>query len=484
MQIVNPTPARPSTSPPLPPVHTNPQDVNIPDTLVIPRWLIRVAGVLAVLACAVFAGLFPNRAIFLLTLPALPTVFMLLAKYQQASMALLIIGSLIIPYGVGTGSESKINTGMLVLGGLVALWFVEAIMRRTLSVQRHPTTLPLVLFLIIAVVSFVSGQLTWFPNVPPPPMRAQLGGLGLFFFAAGAFWLGAFRVRKLSWLQLMLWTFFGVGAVWVFGYLIPSTRSTVDFLFEKTSSGATGSVFWIWLIALAAGQALINTRLNRWLRVGLLVLVGCSLYMTLGLFRGWTSGWLPAVCGLGVVVWLGVPRVRLPIVIVIAIIVFIQGLALVDSVRNEGDNAYSVLSRIAAFFTLWELIQYNPLLGFGPSNYYFYTPLFNILGYTNLNFNSHNNYVDLVAQTGFLGLGAFLWFAAVASRYTLKVSQRVPKDFPRAFAISAFGAWVGTLVSGAFGDWFLPFVYNIGFAGFRSSVLACSSWVALSRWIA
>jgi O-antigen ligase len=370
---------------------------------------------------------------------------------------------------------------MLVVAGLIVLWLVEGIMRRTLSVQKHPTTLPLVIFLIITVVSFVGGQITWFPNVPPAPIRAQLGGLGLFFFAAGAFWLGAFRVRHLSWLHIMLWTFFGIGAIWVFGYLNLSTRSTVNFLFEKTSSGATGSVFWIWLIALASGQGLMNHQLNRWLRLALLVLVGCSLYMTLGLFRGWTSGWLPAVCGLGVVVWLSAPRLRPLIVVAVIGIVVARGVALIDSIQNEGDNAYSVLSRIAAFFTLWELIQYNPLLGFGPSNYYFYTPLFNILGYTNLNFNSHNNYVDLVAQTGFLGLGAFLWFAVVAGYYTLKVSQRVPNGFPRAFAVSAFGAWVGTLVSGAFGDWFLPFVYNLGFAGFRSSVLA---WLFLGCVIA
>jgi hypothetical protein len=30
---------------------------------------------------------------------------------------------------------------------------------------------------------------------------------------------------------------------------------------------------------------------------------------------------------------------------------------------------------------------------------------------------------------------------------------------------------VATLVSGMLGDWFLPFVYNVGLAGMRSSIL-------------
>jgi hypothetical protein len=203
--------------------------------------------------------------------------------------------------------------------------------------------------------------------------------------------------------------------------------------------------------------------------------------MTLVLFREWTSGWLPTVCTLAIIVWFGLPRYRPALLIVAGGAVFVRGITLITGVINEGDNSYSYLSRIAAALTLWDLIQYNPLLGFGPSNYYFYTPLFKILGYSNINFNSHNNYVDIVAETGFLGLAAFIWFAWAAGRYTLSVRERLPEGFPRAFAVSAFAAWVGTLISGALGDWFLPFVYNIGFTGFRSSMLA---WLFLGSVIA
>ena len=35
---------------------------------------------------------------------------------------------------------------------------------------------------------------------------------------------------------------------------------------------------------------------------------------------------------------------------------------------------------------------------------------------------------------------------------------------------------VGTLFAGMLGDWFLPFVYNVGMRGFRTSVLG---WIFL-----
>ena len=39
----------------------------------------------------------------------------------------------------------------------------------------------------------------------------------------------------------------------------------------------------------------------------------------------------------------------------------------------------------------------------------------------------------------------------------------------------------GTLVAMMLADWFLPFVYNVGFAGFRTSVVA---WMFLGGLVA
>ena len=94
-----------------------------------------------------------------------------------------------------------------------------------------------------------------------------------------------------------------------------------------------------------------------------------------------------------------------------------------------------------------------------------------------MRFNSHNNFVDIVAQTGVLGLGFFLWFFWAGAKVCWQLKERVPKgSFAEAYVFGAFGGLVGTLVAGMLGDWVLPFVYNIGLVGVRTGVLA---WIFL-----
>jgi O-antigen ligase len=140
-----------------------------------------------------------------------------------------------------------------------------------------------------------------------------------------------------------------------------------------------------------------------------------------------------------------------------------------------GDQEWSLVTRVEGWRITAEIVKASPVLGLGPSNYYHYTPAHPIMGYY-VNFSSHNQYVDLVAQTGLLGLGCFLWFVWEVGRLGWRLRARAPDGFARAYAIGALGGLVGTLAAGVLADWLLPFVYNIGLAGFRASVLA---WMLL-----
>jgi O-antigen ligase len=109
--------------------------------------------------------------------------------------------------------------------------------------------------------------------------------------------------------------------------------------------------------------------------------------------------------------------------------------------------------------------------GFGFANYYWITPLFPIRGFS-VKFNSHNQYIDILAQIGVIGLACFLWFFWETGRLGLQLRERVPEGFPRAYVYGVLGGLAGTLVAAFLVDWVLPFIYNIGFAGFRASVVA------------
>ena len=117
-----------------------------------------------------------------------------------------------------------------------------------------------------------------------------------------------------------------------------------------------------------------------------------------------------------------------------------------------------------------KIIKISPVLGLGFANYYWYTPLFSIRGYA-VSFNSHNNYLDITAQTGLLGLACFLWFLWEVGRLGWGLRERVPAGFAQAYVYGALGGLAGMAVAGFLGDWVLPFFYNVGLNGFRSSMI-------------
>ena len=144
-------------------------------------------------------------------------------------------------------------------------------------------------------------------------------------------------------------------------------------------------------------------------------------------------------------------------------------------------KAYSIDTRIVAWQIMLEnVIPLNPVLGLGPANYYFYTPLYPILGYY-ISFNSHNQYVDIVAQTGLVGLAALAWLMLALARVGWRLRNRVGIGFERGYVYACLAGLAGTLWAGMHGDWFLPFVYNIGIEGFRASLLP---WLFLGGLLA
>ena len=91
-------------------------------------------------------------------------------------------------------------------------------------------------------------------------------------------------------------------------------------------------------------------------------------------------------------------------------------------------------------------------------------------------FNSHSNFVDILAQTGLAGLALFLWFAWEMARLAWRLTGAPLRGFSRGYAFGALGGLAGTLAAACLGDWVIPFVYNVGVDGFRSS---CLGWIFL-----
>jgi O-antigen ligase len=378
-------------------------------------------------------------------------------RWPAFGLIVASLAGLVVPY-LG---PSGLNVSMILVSLLLGLWLLELMVsRHEIRLAPSRTVWSLLSFVLVAVTSFGVGQLPWLTFALHAPLGAQLGGLSIIVLSAGTFLLAANQIHDLRWLSWMTWAFLAIGA------LIVLVRSVLPELglFMRDLFQPVGTVFFIWLVAMAFSQAIFNRDMHlgwRWALGGLvLVTLSTLFYLKFGDKSGWLSAFVCIAAIIAARSWrAGLALVPIAVLSVLAL-----------WTRLVGADEYSISTRIDAWVIMAQIIKISPLLGLGFANYYWYTPLFPIRGYA-VSFNSHNNYVDIVAQTGLMGLVCFLWFLWELGRLSWRLRKHAPAGFAQAYAYGALGGLAGMVVAGMLGDWVLPFFYNIGLNGFRSSML-------------
>lgn len=401
----------------------------------------------------------------LVGLVAVPAVVTPAVRLPALGVAALLVAAVLMPLDISRGGTPMDVTVLIALGVCAT-----ALLRRWLSTRSAaPLTRverAVAAFLAVSALAFVVGQYPWFP-VPAAPMSAQVGGLALFLLSGGIFLAVGREMQSLRELEHLTWLFLSAGTL-ALVLIVVQPFTSGGLLFDVVDATTVGSMFWTWLVAMAASQALCNRALAlhwRWALAGVALL---ALARGLLMAFSWVSGWLPPVVALGAVVALRFPRLALGAGVMAATpALLVTGDALAPVAAGE---SYSLMTRLEAIQVLWQVVERNPWLGLGPANYHYYTLQFPILGWY-VRFNSHNQYLDLVAQVGAVGLVAFLWFVAEAARLAWRLKSEPRSWFARAYAVGVLGGIAGSLVAAALADWIVPFVYNIGIQGFRSSLL-------------
>jgi O-antigen ligase len=96
--------------------------------------------------------------------------------------------------------------------------------------------------------------------------------------------------------------------------------------------------------------------------------------------------------------------------------------------------------------------------------------------------STHNNYFDVLAQTGFVGFAIFIWlfgtFISIGNQ--VRKALRGQRNFKEAFANATYGATIAAMVAMMLGDWVLPFAYNQTITGFDNAVY---SWIFLGSMV-
>lgn len=418
-----------------------------------------------------------KTAYLIIALPGLVAGAVALIRWPALGLLVLVAASLSFT------SEIVYSIGLttIITLGLAGLWFFDMfVRRREISISPFPSLLPFLLLIVVGLFSLGMAQLPWYP-VSPAPLDAQVGGVLIFIVAFIGFLMAAHHLTSIVWLKWFTFLFLGIGGTYLALRFIPGTNRIRAM--TMSPNVITHSMFWCWLAALSFSQALFNKELAPQWRGLLFAITGAVLYITLFETRAWVSGWFPVLVAIVVVVWVAKPRAAVVLTVVGAVLIMTQMSTIMENLIYVGDNEYSEMTRLEAWRIVFQITSVNPLLGVGPANYSFYTPLFPILGWF-VQFNSHNNYVDIIAQTGILGMACLLWLYIEIGRVAWRVYRLVKEEqdgFLQAYVYGTLGGFVATVSAGMLGDWVLPYVYNITIRGMRASILP---WLFLGGLVA
>ena len=432
----------------------------------------RILIILAVLALVATLAVVSQPGVFQAVLLVLAVLAILKLLTSNLTLGLAAL----VPFELKTGTNTDLGPHILLIALISGLLILRGSGHDEAGIlPKSSSTTPVLLLCAVAAMAFLIGRLPWFAFAQGAPIRAQLGGLATFLISALTFLLAATQIRTIEWLKRITWIFIGVGAIVTFGRIF---SGPLELLNQLVNRNAMGRLFWTGLVAMAVAQGFTNTTLRRGLRIVLLSIAAGVIYLNLLHSGSWASGWIPPLVATITIVLVEIPRIGAAALLAGVTAALSNYRGVTDSLLSG--NEYSLLTRFEAWRIVGEIVSASPIVGLGPANYYWYAPLFPVLGYS-VRFNSHNNYIDLVAQTGVLGLLAFVWFSLAVARIGWSLLTRVPAGFPRAYALGAIGGLVGTLVAGMLGDWIIPFVYNIGLDGMRDSLIG---WLFLGGLVA
>ena len=361
------------------------------------------------------------------------------------------------------------DLGQLFLGLAVAGWLAHGLVRRSIELPRLPLLLPLCLYVGVSLFSLVGAPaldeglkeiLKWAEIilvvfiVTSENAHGRAGWLVAAVLAAGVaqaalgYWQYDLRGTGPTHFQL-------------------GTHYRAYGTFEQPNPFG-GFLGLLWPVAAglalaAAGRAWHTRQRTDWLLAG--VTGGSALLMLLGLYASLSRGaWLGAAAaavavavgsaaprrrwlGLGLVLsgallFLGLLRAGLVPGSLLARLTDVGDLFAVSDVRGATitvDN-FAVLERVAHWQAAAGMARDDPWLGVGLGNYGAAYPLYGLLNWPNALGHAHNIYLNVLAETGVLGLTSYLilWLAIIA--LTMRTIGR-SDGLRRGLAVGLLGAW-------------------------------------------
>jgi len=384
-------------------------------------------------------------------------VWILNATLDIAPVIILVFAAF-VPFSLPTGTGSRLVASLVITAGYAVLWLVrKMLVEKRISLYPFPVNRPLLGFIGVTVVSLIWSNLfrdlsvrIWrtFPFV-------QVASALVMILLPVSLLIVANLVQRLSTLKWMVGVmlFAGViGLIQMFG----GVNLQVN----------TGGLFLLWVIALSASLILFNQSITPVIKVLLGCITGAAVLWGFGLHIQWIAGWLPGIIALIGLTWLRSKKLLVIFLVVLVVLVVTNWAYFSKAIESEA--SISGDTRLAAWRLNWKVTAEHWLFGTGPGGYAAYYMTY----FPGQATATHSNYMDILAQTGVVGLAFYLWLFGSIVWFGVKLWSEVrgKRDFTTALTAAALTGTLGCLVIMAFGDWLIPFAYTQTIMGYRYAV--------------
>jgi putative inorganic carbon (HCO3(-)) transporter len=395
----------------------------------------------------------------------------------------------------------------LLLAAAVGLWYVDGARRRTLTLRGSPVIALTAVYVGVLIASAWGAAnfgeaarevIKWVELLALLLVAPALLTHEQVPWVAAAMVMGATAQALLGLYQFI----FAVGPEY-FVLLGRFMRAYGSFGQPNPFGGYMGLSLPVALsLAIWAWQEIVRERTLRWqVWAWVAFYSGSTVVIAAGLLASWSRGaWLGAAAGVLVVLVL---RSR-PAAILsgVALLLLLAGLLLgafspdiipapvaqrmadipeyfgLTDVLSQPvtDENFSVLERVAHWVAAQRMWALAPWLGVGPGNYAQVYPTVRLPQWEDALGHAHNIYLNAAAETGLIGLAAFLAMIATALAFVwrqLRAARRVA---------TTYGRWRAALMVGILGVLVHVCVHNVVDNLFvQGMVLQVGLWLAIAH---
>ena len=390
-------------------------------------------------------------------------VVVLVYRYPAQFLLLMLVVSVVFNFGIGTGTGTNVMLTLVLSMLVMGTWLIRMLIAERSFRSMQPSALNGLTFgfAIVVLISLWWGG-HYVVSIPRIQFLMADGFLPrlmtgvVLIMSPVTMLLFANHILTERQMKFIVWWFIGIGFVLLIFRLLPGTLPP---LFNIRGQ------FIAWVIVLTVGQLFFNRNIPNKLRLLMLISTAGWLYIAVGAQTSWLSGWVPAVVGLTVLIILRDKRLLIAMAVFALVFVAFNW----DEVNEiiEAETIESGDTRAQAGQQVIRIFEDHFLFGTGPTGYHYYMTVY-VGGLFQL---SHNNYIDILAQTGIVGFSLFALLWLLVGWTAWKTFRMVPRSgFRYALGASLLACYPVTLISRWLGDWVTPFTYTQTLSGYSYTI--------------